>query len=184
MLWNNPISEQKFDRIAGALELSPDDRVLDVGCGNGEMLIRLVERYGLQGVGIDSFEEAIQEARRRAALRVSNSDLEWAAVDAQTWQAEPESFDLAMCIGSTHAFGLGVGAYERAIQNLNPLVRCGGAMLLGEGFMRAPVNSEYRKILGEFPPDGMTNHGNVAAASRLLKNGWFVTMSASRTWRV
>ena len=164
MLWNNPISEQKFDKIAGALGLSPKDRVLDVGCGNGEVLIRLVERYGVQAVGIDNSEEAIQESRRRSTVRVRKADLDWLVVDAASWKTERESFDLAVCIGSTHAFGLGVGAYERAIQNLIPLVRCGGALLMGEGYMRTPAGDEYRKILGEFPPDEMTHYENITVA--------------------
>lgn len=125
------------------------------------MLVRLVEHYGVQAVGIDSSKDAIKEARSRAALRVSDADLEWVVVDAKSWQVEPESFDLAMCIGSTHAYGLGSGANERAIHNLVPLVRHGGTLLLGEGFMRAPADSEYRKILGDFPSDEMTHYGNI-----------------------
>jgi SAM-dependent methyltransferase len=164
VLWNNPIGEQKFDQIALALELSPGNRVLEIGCGTGEMLIRLVERYGIQAIGIDSSEEAIQEARRSAILRTSDADLEWMVVDAKSWHVEPESFDLALCIGSTHAFGLGAGAFERAIRNIAPLVRHGGKLLLGDGFMTAPADSEYRKILGDFPSDETTHYGNIAAA--------------------
>jgi ubiquinone/menaquinone biosynthesis C-methylase UbiE len=124
------------------------------------MLIRLAERFGVQGVGIDLSEEAIHEARRRPRA----ADLEWIVVDAKSWQAEPESFDVAMCIGATHAFGLGAGSYERAIQNLAPLVHAGGMLLLGEGYLKQPADSAYRAILGDFPPDEMTHSRNVAVA--------------------
>lgn len=167
MLWNSPISERKFDSIADSLELSAQQRVIDVGCGAGEMLIRLVERCGVQALGVDASEAAIRRAKSQAAGRVPDAKAQWIVADAKSWQAEAESFDLAICIGSTHAFGLGAGAFGRAIENLVPIVRPGGLLLLGEGFLKAPACAEYRAVLGEYPPDGMSHFENVATARNL-----------------
>jgi SAM-dependent methyltransferase len=164
VLWNNPLHEQTFEQFAAALALSPGERVLDVGCGSGEMLIRLVEKFGVRGVGIDHSEKAIQESRERAAQRVRTADLEWIVADAAAWRAEHESFDAALCVGSTHAFGLGSGAFQRAIRALIPPLRRGGRLLIGEGFMKRPADREYRAVLGDYPPDDLTHSANIAAA--------------------
>ena len=48
------------------LGLGPGDRVLDAGCGAGELLVDLAERHGCGGLGVDTSEILIAEARRRA----------------------------------------------------------------------------------------------------------------------
>jgi cyclopropane fatty-acyl-phospholipid synthase-like methyltransferase len=53
LLWNAPVSESKMSEIIEVLELRPDQSVLDVGCGCGEFLIRLHERFRIPGVGVD-----------------------------------------------------------------------------------------------------------------------------------
>ena len=49
----NPLSEQKVDELVELAHLAPGSRVLDVACGKAELLVRLVERWGASGVGID-----------------------------------------------------------------------------------------------------------------------------------
>ena len=46
--------------------LAPGSRVLDAGCRDAAHLIRLVERYGVTGVGVDPVE--VHVARARAAI--------------------------------------------------------------------------------------------------------------------
>lgn len=164
MLWNSPVSEEKFGQIVDALALSPHQSVLDVGCGTGEMLIRLVERYSAIAVGIDSSAESIEEAQRRSDSRLAGSSPRWIVADASVWKPRGEAFDLACCIGSTHAFGLGSTAFQQALRNLCPLVRGGGALLIGEGYLRKPAVAKYREVLGQFPPDEMTHEQNIAVA--------------------
>ena len=102
--WNGPISDTKMAKSIEALELRADQRVLDVGCGCGEILIRLCKRYPIQGIGIDSSSEHIAEALRRAKGRVSDSTIRFVEADARSFHVEPDSFDLAICMGSTHEF--------------------------------------------------------------------------------
>jgi cyclopropane fatty-acyl-phospholipid synthase-like methyltransferase len=49
----NPVSPAATDAVVGALELPAAACVLDVGCGRGSLLFRVVERYGCRAVGID-----------------------------------------------------------------------------------------------------------------------------------
>jgi cyclopropane-fatty-acyl-phospholipid synthase len=46
------LQEQKLDRVCRKLELRPGDRLLDIGCGFGGLLIHAARHYGIEGVGI------------------------------------------------------------------------------------------------------------------------------------
>src|SRR3982750_995737 len=59
-----PQEQRLFDRYA----LSPDARVLDAGCGTGEISIRLAHRYpGITVLGADIIDEHLALARQRSA---------------------------------------------------------------------------------------------------------------------
>ena len=165
LLWHGPVSEAKMAKYIEYLELHTEQRVFDVGCGCGEMLIRLCERFQVQGTGIDSSFEHIAEAKRRAEAR--GSAVRFVEADAQSFQIAPNSFDLAMCMGSSHAYGLGSDAYRNAIKQMIPLIVPGGLLLIAEGYMKQEADPEYRKFLGNTIPDEMTHAANVATGKQL-----------------
>lgn len=165
--WNAPVSEQKLDRQIETLQLRSDQRVLDVGCGCGEVLIRIFERYGMLGTGIDSSADSIAEATRRANGRVRDQRVEFVEADAQSFEVQPETADLVMCLGATHAFGLGSDAFRNAIENMSRLAVPGGLVLVADGYMKQPAAPEYRELLGDSMPDDMTHAANVSTGVKL-----------------
>ena len=70
MPFHNPISASAVDALIDLLPLEAGDAALDVGCGRGELLIRIAEASGAHGFGVDSSEEQIARARHEAATRV------------------------------------------------------------------------------------------------------------------
>ncbi len=167
LLWNIPLSEAKMAQIMDSLALGACQRVLDVGCGCGEVLIRLYERFQIQGIGIDKSPDHVAEAVRRADGRVTQSAVRFFEGDAQSYAEDPGSFDMAMCMGSTHAFGLGSGAYRNAVRQMMSVVAPGGLVLVADGYLKRPATPEYRKILGDSLPDEMTHAANVATGTDL-----------------
>lgn len=170
----NPLSEAKIDRLLTLLDLPPEAQVLDVGCGNAELLIRLIERYAIVGVGIDPNAEALDEGRRRAQGRIPEERLQLHTIPAADFQPQ-RTFDAALCIGASHAYG----GYPQTLAALQTLVRPGGQILIGEGYWKRNPDPEYLALLGA-EPDELTGHADnvsraVAAGLTLL---YSVTSSA------
>jgi SAM-dependent methyltransferase len=158
--YHDPLEPELVDEVASFAHLGSGDRALDVGCGPGELLVRLAERTGCGGLGVDTSEIVIDEARRRAAARAPRAPLEFQAVDAATVTG---TFDLTACIGSSHA----LGGLDGALARLAELTRPGGHVLLGDGFWAAEPPPDYLDALGgatrDELPDGLSalvRHGD------------------------
>ncbi|MCB9639149.1 MAG: methyltransferase domain-containing protein [Myxococcales bacterium] len=139
----NPLSESKLQHLLRLLPLREEMLALDIGCGKGEMLIRLAERFGLDGVGIDISEAFLQEAREQARLRVPRSKLDFLLGDMRQISLLKHHFDIGMCVGATQA----IGSMTLTLARLKELVRPGGLILLAEGFWRRPPAAEYLEFL-------------------------------------
>jgi cyclopropane-fatty-acyl-phospholipid synthase len=57
--------QNKYDHIARKLALSPDDRLVDIGCGWGGMLIHAATKYGVRGVGVTLSRNQFEYANRK-----------------------------------------------------------------------------------------------------------------------
>lgn len=55
----------KYDHIARKLMLSPGDRLVDIGCGWGGMLIHAARNYGITGLGITLSRRQCEYAKRK-----------------------------------------------------------------------------------------------------------------------
>jgi len=63
-----PLSEARASRLVAFLAADEPSTVLDVGCGWGELLLRVLEAVpSARGLGVDLDEEAVAAARRCAA---------------------------------------------------------------------------------------------------------------------
>lgn len=155
----NPLSGPKVDQVLSMLELPHGARVLDVGCGKGEMLVRLAGRWGARGVGLDPNPVFLADARRRAEARAPQAGLAFHEQPACDFPAEPGSFDAALCVGSTEAYG----GYRHALRALAGVVRPHGRILVGERFWRRHPHPDYLEILGLGLDDLLDHPRNVRA---------------------
>src|SRR5262245_42740037 len=93
----DPHAIPRLRRLLPFLDLSSDDTVVDVGCGNGvllELIAPLVRDY----VGVDFSEPFVREALRRQRERgITKGRFECADI-ASFCDAHPDSFDAAFAI--------------------------------------------------------------------------------------
>ncbi len=108
------------ENLAEALELLPDDRVLDVATGSGNGALAAARRTWVGAVGSDFVPALLERGRERAAAE--QLDVEFVEADAQDLPFEDASFDVVMSI-----FGaMFAPDQERTAQELLRVVKPGG----------------------------------------------------------
>lgn len=155
-LFANPMGEAKIDRVLRLMALKPKDMVLDVGCGNGEVLIRLIERFGVKGVGVDPDAQQLVEARRRAASRIPQENLDLHPFPISEVEVEESSFNAVVCIGASEA----CGGLVQALEAFSRIVRQGGYVLIGESYWKRDPDPEFLAALGRSAVDIGTHTEN------------------------
>lgn len=160
----NPLSIDKLDRLIGLLRLPRGAKVVEIASGKGEFLIRLAERYGVSGVGVDISPFCIADAKKMHSERAPESDLTFVEMNGADYKPdEPESFDLAACIGASWIWD----GHKGTVEAMNRLVAPGGWMIVGEPYWLQDPPEEYLKMI-ELPRDSFSSHaGNVAIVEKL-----------------
>jgi SAM-dependent methyltransferase len=161
MRWNAPLSEAHAAVLLGAFELESAKRVLDLGCGWGELLCRAVERAPtVTGIGVDTDPTARTRGEALAVARGLGERVTFRDAGGEAWS---EPADHVICVGASHMWG----GHAPALAALTRLVRPGGRLLYGDGYLE-PGSSEFTtKLFGELGP-----LGDVLAAAR--DPGWRV----------
>ena len=103
--------------LAEAVGMGPGMRVLDVGCGSGEMCALAVAR-GAEAAGVDAAEGMIEIARRR----VPDADLRVGPMEQLPW--EDDSFDAATAVNALQF----AADFVDALAEVARVVRPGGAV--------------------------------------------------------
>lgn len=148
--FHGPLSCTRADRLVTRLSRTSPSSVLDVGCGWGELLLRVLAACpAARGVGVDLNEADLSRGRAAAEERGLGDRVLFTRADASA--AELGIADVVLCVGSSHALGEDLG---EALAALRTLVRPGGRVLLGEGFFcRPPTLVELAAMWPGASPD-------------------------------
>jgi cyclopropane-fatty-acyl-phospholipid synthase len=143
--------EQKHELICRKLRLSPGERLLDIGCGWGSLLLHAASHHGVRGIGVTLSEPQAKLARRRVTELGLSDRVEIRVSDYR--QIADGPFDKIASVGMYEH----VGASELAhyASTVAGLLRPGG-LFLNHGITR--LNSEepgYDTFLTRYIfPDG------------------------------
>ncbi|MFD7957085.1 SAM-dependent methyltransferase [Streptomyces ardesiacus] len=140
-----PLDDASVHRLLARAIPGDAARVLDLGCGGAEWLLRaLTEHPSLTAEGVDTSEGALAHARAAAARLGVGDRLTLHHRDAARFTA-PHRFDLVLCVGSAHAFGGLSATLAAAREHLAP----GGRVLVGDGFWEREPSPEAVGMLGD-----------------------------------
>jgi cyclopropane fatty-acyl-phospholipid synthase-like methyltransferase len=149
------MSEAKADLIINILNVKSTGKVIDIGCGDGEFLTRVHKKSGAECMGLDIDPSCITLAEKKLGHQGSAENLSFRLADIQDTHLEINIYELAICIGSTHAFGQGEVAYSNALMHMSKLVKPKGLILVGEGYWKKKPAKEYLDFIGD--PVGVYN---------------------------
>ncbi|MFK0152385.1 SAM-dependent methyltransferase [Streptomyces sp. NPDC090493] len=157
LTFHGPLSEARATAMVRRLAGTRPDSVLDIGCGWGELMLRLLAAVPqAHGVGVDVNAGDLERGRRAAGARGLTGRVEFAEESAVGTGRGPA--DVVLCLGASQALGDDLGP---ALRELRRLVADGGRVLLGEGFwQRTPTEAE---LAGMWPGASATDHHDLAA---------------------
>jgi SAM-dependent methyltransferase len=128
----DPTHPEKIRHLGHLLRLGPDTRVLDVACGKAGPALVLAETFGSSIVGLERAPEFVAAGRERIAAAHLAGRIEIVECDASAYALEPESWDVALCLGASFVFD----DLEGTLAALVPAVKTGGFVAVGEPYWR------------------------------------------------
>ncbi|MEV6954221.1 class I SAM-dependent methyltransferase [Streptomyces sp. NPDC051183] len=175
----SPLDDDSVSRLLAHGLPRGNERVLDLGCGTAEWLLRaLATRPDLHAEGVDVSDLSLTHARRAASRLGVEERLVLHHQEAADFTSS-QPYDLVISIGATHAFGGLLPTLAAARSHLAP----GGRVLIGESFWDRAPSPEAVEMFGDLADlgttvdhvvaDGWTPvHGHVSTRSELDAYEW------------
>jgi hypothetical protein len=175
----NPMNSAKLEELVALVRLEPGARVLEIATGKGEYIVRLAERYGIEGVGVDLSPYCVADARSKHQERVPDARLSFLEMDGADYEPDiAESFDLVACIGASWIYG----GHRGTLQALKGMAAQGGWIVAGEPYWREEPTVEYLEAIGEERSAFGTHHENVQTGEELGLELVYTLVSSQDDW--
>jgi SAM-dependent methyltransferase len=137
----NPSSQEKVGAIGRVLSLTSETRIVDFGCGYGEVLAQWAVAYGISGTGVEIREHACQRAVKKMNERDLSERIEIICCNAAEYEYEEKAFSAGICLGASFIWG----GFRNTILGMKPAVEDGGRLVIGEPYwLRDQVPPEYK----------------------------------------
>ncbi|MYT71419.1 MULTISPECIES: class I SAM-dependent methyltransferase [unclassified Streptomyces] len=161
LTFHGPLSEPRAADLVERLALAGPSTVLDIGCGWGELMLRVLEAAPkATGRGIDLNADDLARGRTNAATRGLADRVEFLEQSATDAQLAPA--DLVLCLSASHALSGAEPPHHttEALHALRRLVTPGGRVLLAEGYwQRPPTRTELDAM---WPDAGADEYDDLA----------------------
>jgi cyclopropane fatty-acyl-phospholipid synthase-like methyltransferase len=172
LAFHGPLSEARAARFVDRLTQAHPATVLDIGCGWGELMLRILAAVpDATGVGFDTDEGDLARARDTAQARGLGERVTFVRESGVGTTRGPA--DLVLCVGASHALSEAEppGHTAAGLQVLRHLVTPGGRVLLGEGiWQRPPTEAELAAM---WPDASAGEYGDLAGVVDLAVQAGF-----------
>ncbi len=139
---NNPLRQEQADVLLRLSAESHPRRILDLGCGPGEIGERFLARFpGAAWTGVDEAPEVLERARARFEPHAGRTRLLQSPLQADWTEQAPGPFDLAVAVQTVHH--LETEEKRDLFARVLSVLRPGGLFLMSE-----PVQLEAPQLFG------------------------------------
>jgi len=153
---------EKIDLICRKLDLKPDMKLLDVGCGWGTLVIHAAREYGVKAIGVTLSRNQVALARQRVAQAGLEGRIE---IRLQDYREVPETdFDAISSVGMSEH--VGDSKLDLYFDQLHTRIKDQGRVL---NHCITRPNSEQRARTGSFIDRYIFPDGELTAPSRVIQ---------------
>ena len=175
----NPMSKFKLDGLSLLLDIKTGSKVLDIGCGKGEFLVRLAELFNIHGIGVDISPYFIKDCVKKKSERIPKSDIEFLEMDGAKYKPENNGlFDLTTCLGASFVYN----GFTGTINALKKMTKPEGLLIIGEPYWLKDPPEEYLKISGINKEDFNNHFKNIDSAEKEGLNCIYTLVSSHDDW--
>lgn len=164
---NSPLDDDAVARLLDRLEAVQPRTITDYGCGWGEVLLRMLQRWPeARGTGLDVHAPDVERAQLAAAQRGLGARARFEAAEASS---HTERSDVVVSIGAYQAFG----TVPEALAVLHDRLQPGGRLLFGAEYWRSrPTADELAHMWPNASPDDCLELSEIAEAAAAA--GWLI----------
>lgn len=158
--------EAKLDHICKKLMLKPGERLLDIGCGWGGLVMHAATRYGVNAVGITLSQNQHEYVREQLKVRGLEDRVEVRLMDYRD-VSEDAPFDKIASVGMFEHVGRGQldGYFGKIFRLLKP-----GGLVMNHGITAAGVDTEgLGSGISEFIDDYVFPGGELVHVARVIE---------------
>jgi ubiquinone/menaquinone biosynthesis C-methylase UbiE len=178
--YNNPIAKERWQQFVEFLELPREPRIVDVGCGEGELLRVALATHSGTAIGIDSDAECIDAARDK--LEAFGDRVRLVHDKVEHVDLPEDAFDLVACIGSAHAFGPLPDGFDRALGECKRMAVPGGIVLIGHTCWNKVAPAAYLSATGIDAHEFGTHRHNVSRGESIGLLPIYASTASAEEW--
>lgn len=119
---------REIELLLGAVDVDPDQHILDLCCGQGRHVLELARQGFRHVTGVDRSRYLVRLARKRAAAE--KLDLVFKEGDARAPRLPDESFDLVTILGNSFGYFADKQDDEKVLGAVGRLLRQSGTLVL------------------------------------------------------
>ncbi len=140
--------EEATKELLGMCALSPDSRVLDVGCGTGHTACEIAREYGSRVTGIDISEIMVEKAERGARKERLEGLVEFRVADVFDLPFDDDSYDVVLFESVLTPLP---GDKHEALRETVRVLRPGGLVAVNESLIRSTAPQEFLELAERHP---------------------------------
>src|SRR4030043_1547752 len=122
------LTSKEVDIFCGILNMSPDDKILDLCCGQGRVSLELARRGFSNVEGVDRSHYLIQRGKSQA--KKESLSIKFKEGDARKLRYAPDTFDVVMILGNSFGYFETVEDDMRVVKEVFRVLKPWGKVLI------------------------------------------------------